>query len=761
MKADCGRKRAFIIIFLMTIWLVVFQAGTWVHAEGAFPLYPSLKPAVAFWKKIYTQYSTRQGVIHDDRRLDVIYEVVWLEDQNRGGSAKINQERVKAVKSKYQSILQSLADGNPAQSDDEKRVLSFFGKNPDRETLLAAQERVRYQLGQKDRFIEGLICSGRYLDEIKRIFRNKGLPEELAYLPHVESSFNYKAYSKFGAAGIWQFTHATGRRYLTIDYVQDERRDPLRAAHAAATYLKQNYQKLGSWPLALTAYNHGDSGMMRAKAACGGDFEKIVREYNGPSFGFASRNFYAEFLAALDVAVNYQKYFIGLKMDPPVQYEEVVLPGYASIKGLADHFKTDVQTLREYNFALREPVFLGQKYVPKGYRLRLPRRAGQNLVAIVDKIDGDVIRSSQLPTRFYQVRKGDTVSGIAKSQGITTAKLIQANGLSAKAKIYVGQNLRIPSAGEQTTLLAAVAPQTLEKVRSVKTETLLGKGPQTEKPAPNRDREAAKTDKTEKTVKETGAKEEESVEPPVKQAAAEKQTVKEDKPQTTARKEEAPLEAAAKEQTPKADAPETVPAKAAVYKEYIPEEIHVRYDETNGNGTPGNNGQATPAASLSEAEVNPTVVIGDFLIEETTKIGSKTIGVIKVGPEETIGHYAGWLDVPALAIRQLNGLKGHTPLQMDQRLKIPLTKVSKESFEEKRYEYHKELEEDFFSVYRINGESEYMVKKGDNIWALCKKTFEIPFWLIRKYNTGQDFNALQPDDKLRIPSVTRIGEGNS
>ena len=102
------------------------------------------------------------------------------------------------------------------------------------------------------------------MQEIKRLFRAYNLPEELAYLPHVESSFNFKAYSKYGAAGIWQFTRETGKRYLTIDHTRDERLDPILAAHAAAKYLKNSYDALNNWPLALTSYNYGLSGMLRA-----------------------------------------------------------------------------------------------------------------------------------------------------------------------------------------------------------------------------------------------------------------------------------------------------------------------------------------------------------------------------------------------------------------------------------------------------------------------------------------------------------------
>ena len=103
------------------------------------------------------------------------------------------------------------------------------------------------------------------MKEIKRIFKEVGVPEELSVLPHVESSFQLQAYSSAGAAGIWQFTRSTGRLYMKVGYEVDERRDPIVAAYAAAKLLKHNYKQLKSWPLAITAYNHGVNGMKRAK----------------------------------------------------------------------------------------------------------------------------------------------------------------------------------------------------------------------------------------------------------------------------------------------------------------------------------------------------------------------------------------------------------------------------------------------------------------------------------------------------------------
>ena len=135
-------------------------------------------------------------------------------------------------------------------------------------------------------------------------------------LPHVESSFNPRAYSKVGAAGLWQFMRSTGRRYMRIDGAVDDRLDPFRSTEAAAQLLAYNYRVLGTWPLALTAYNHGTAGMRRAKETLGtDDIVRIVRNYTSRTFGFASRNFYVSFLAALEIDRNPEKYFGSLQKD--------------------------------------------------------------------------------------------------------------------------------------------------------------------------------------------------------------------------------------------------------------------------------------------------------------------------------------------------------------------------------------------------------------------------------------------------------------
>ncbi len=136
------------------------------------------------------------------------------------------------------------------------------------------------------------------------------MPIELAILPHVESSYHPGAYSSAAATGMWQIVRSTAQRFMRVDYVVDQRLDPYAASNGAMELLEYNYNALGSWPLALTAYNHGANGIARAIRDVGStDIGRIIADYKGPRFGFASRNFYPQFLAALHVDQNAQEYF--------------------------------------------------------------------------------------------------------------------------------------------------------------------------------------------------------------------------------------------------------------------------------------------------------------------------------------------------------------------------------------------------------------------------------------------------------------------
>jgi membrane-bound lytic murein transglycosylase D len=436
-----------VTIGILAFWILLGLFHSPVHAaKEPFPLYPIIDPNVTFWTNIYARYSTTQAVVHDSVHLDIVYEVIELKPANHRGARKINRQRMKKAGQRVEQILKRLAADPLAEDADCRRVAALFGPGANARTFSRARHRVRCQIGQRDRFQAGLVRSGAYIDRIRAILTANGVPEDLAYLPHVESSFNTNAYSKFGAAGMWQFTRSTGKRFMTVDYVLDERRDPFAAAQAAAKLLKENHNRLGCWPLAITAYNHGAAGMQRAKAAHG-DYPEIFKSYKGRTFKFASRNFYSEFLAARRVASNYQRYFGPLVLKSPIQSRSVSLDGYAAFTDLCRHLRVSPQVIRAMNPALRPPVFNGQKYIPKGYILNLPASDELNGTSLAN-FPSHLFKRTQKPSRFYTVQKGDTAGKIARMHRVKLSDLILANNMDRRATVYARQTLRIPQAGE-------------------------------------------------------------------------------------------------------------------------------------------------------------------------------------------------------------------------------------------------------------------------------------------------------------------------
>ncbi len=429
-------------LFLLFLCATGAQASS---TESAFPRPAGLEPDIAFWTRIYSEVPTTSGLIHDDRKLGVVYEQM---DFGKTTTRSKRKRAVSATKKRYKKILTRLASGKrKGLSAEEERVLHLWPDDVTNAELKAAASRLRFQLGQADRFRSGVIRSGRWKSFIDETLAQRGLPPEIAALPHVESSFNPDAYSKVGAAGMWQFTRSTGRRFMRIDHVVDERMDPYLATAAAASLLAYNYDTLGSWPLALTAYNHGLSGMRRAIRKLGTDDPEIVlRQYRGRAFGFASRNFYPAFLAAVQIDADPEKYFGPLQIDPPPATVTVSMNDYVSATAAARTFNIDEDTLRHYNPALMPTVWTGNKYIPKGFDLRLPGHAidgdPSRLLAAIDASDR---HGQQKPDVIHRVKRGDTLSGIANDYGVTVNDLMQINNLRSRHKIRAGQVLRLPN----------------------------------------------------------------------------------------------------------------------------------------------------------------------------------------------------------------------------------------------------------------------------------------------------------------------------
>lgn len=414
----------------------------------------ALQPQVRFWTRVYTEVDTNGGFIHDANYLDVVYETIRFPE---GLSPGAQQDEVDERKRVYRRILLDLADGKRADlSPAEMRVLKLWPKGVSAATLRDAADSIRFQLGQADRFRDGLQRSGAWIGYIQTTMAEHDVPRDLAYLPHVESSFNPNAYSSVGAAGMWQFMRSTGRRFMRVDDVVDERLDPWIATRAAAKYLAENHDVTGSWPLAITGYNHGAGGMRRAARELGTrDIATIVRRYKGPSFGFASRNFYTCFLAASDLAKQPQTYFGNIRLDPPANPRAIVLTRSYSVGTLQRTVGVDLEALRGYNLALRDPFWSGRRYAPVGYTLRLPRtEATQTAEVRLASTPGET-EAKPKPAQVasggrYKVQKGDSVGAIARRFGVSKEALMAANGLRNAHELKVGQVLKVPTKRRST-----------------------------------------------------------------------------------------------------------------------------------------------------------------------------------------------------------------------------------------------------------------------------------------------------------------------
>jgi membrane-bound lytic murein transglycosylase D len=444
-------------LLTLTLTLTLTLRHPALAAESADPFAhpPELEQDVRFWIRVYTEVTTDQGLLHDDWNLGLVYEVLRFDPAT---SPSQRERRVTEAKARYASLLKRFASGETDNlTPHEQRILHAFGGNPSPRDFREAIDRIRFQLGQADRFHEGLIRAAVWEKQIARTLTQHGVPAEIAALPHVESSFNLAAYSKVGAAGLWQFMPGTAKRYMRVDSVVDERLDPYSATEAAANLMLYNYRLVGTWPLAVTAYNHGPGGLRRAQDELGtSDIAVIVKRYQGATFGFASRNFYVAFLAALEVDRNAEKYFGPITRLPDTDSTPVELPDYIPVDALAKAFKADIGALRVLNPALRPPIWNGSRFVPRGYTFRLPGNPPQSEIAAAwERLPPAMRYVAQRNDGSHRIRKGETLAGIAAASGMSLSRLLAANGWSEGHAITRGATVRIPPPASRAETTAA------------------------------------------------------------------------------------------------------------------------------------------------------------------------------------------------------------------------------------------------------------------------------------------------------------------
>lgn len=453
--------------------------------DPQFPHLPILRTKVGFWTSVFSNWSENQSVIHAIDDLGKVYAVLDFRADaavlSPGALAAQRSREEKAAFARLDATLNQLQamqdrDGHidaDALDAEQRKVYDLFANSRDPKRFRDAIGGFRIQRGLKERTQLALETSGRYLPEMERIFSSHGLPPKLTRLPLVESSFNVEAYSKAAAAGLWQFIPSSARIYMRLDELVDDRRDPWTSTDAAARHLKDDYEVLGNWPLALTAYNYGRGGLARALTEVGGTtLTDVLERYQGKRFGFASSNFYAEFLAASDVERDYRTHFGNLTREPPLAFETVTTRHYVRYDTLRKLAGSDEDEFRRLNPAYRPEVVEGRLYVPPGNTIRVPAGAAQRFELAYATLTPEqrFDRQRQLYSS-HRVARGETVGQLAQRYGVSTQALLALNGLANAKRVRVGQTLKIPLQDGGMTSVAAAGP-TESHVVKVKAEKL-------------------------------------------------------------------------------------------------------------------------------------------------------------------------------------------------------------------------------------------------------------------------------------------------
>ena len=418
-----------------------------------------LSDQVDFWEQVFTRWGQNQVLIHDRQDLRLVYEVMQLDgDYLRDPAvAKAQEQAVRSRLEHWEGLLRHAAgrieSGDPPDPATT-RVLAVvggrLGRPPAAAELRELAGRLRSQRGIREEFAAGWRRAGRYYPHMQTIFRANGVPEEILAIPFFESSFREDSRSRKGATGVWQFIRSTGRVFLRVNRHFDERLDPLLATHGAVKFLRDAHRKLGSWPLAVMAYNHGTNGISRARQRLGSDPPTIIRYYSSNQFGFASRNYYPEFLASLRILRQPERYFPDLVQAPPWEFREIHLSRSATFAQLQKQYRVPADVMLDFNPAVIRPRASAKLSFPAGYRLKLPpaeipeAAASVKAAPIVTTAAAPAAPAPAAPAgsgrKIHRVQAGETLYRIAINHKVTVAQLRQWNKLP-DTTIRVGQRL--------------------------------------------------------------------------------------------------------------------------------------------------------------------------------------------------------------------------------------------------------------------------------------------------------------------------------
>jgi membrane-bound lytic murein transglycosylase D len=365
---------------------------------------------------------------------------------------------IDALDQAYASLLKAPVDGSDKEELQQKEDLRFLiskrlmeiyatrftaAHGTHNEIPLTLNEHVQreitlFQTQERDYFLESYRRSGKYRASMAKAFRDAGLPEDLAWLPLIESGYKVRALSRARALGLWQFIPSTGYKYglKRNDWI-DERLDPDKSTAAAIDYLKELHQMFGDWATVLAAYNCGEGSVLRAIRGQKIDYldnfwdlyQRLPRE---------TARYYPRFLATLAIVKDPGKYGFTLpEPDQPATFETVSFEKPVQLAKLADKIACDTDDLATLNPELRH-----QATPPGPYTLRVPPGRAEATLAAVDSLPKFAPPKSAYVV--HRVRRGETLSTIAVQYRTSVSRIMDANNLRSARKLRVGQRLKIP-----------------------------------------------------------------------------------------------------------------------------------------------------------------------------------------------------------------------------------------------------------------------------------------------------------------------------
>tara|TARA_B100000686_G_scaffold264311_1_gene278294 strand:- start:2507 stop:4918 length:2412 start_codon:yes stop_codon:yes gene_type:complete len=790
-----------ILVFLSFFVLDSFQEVTAQRVNNhrlectlAIPCPKDIWPRVDFWIDVYSRWVSTDAILHDKTNPERVYRV--LSGESCGGKkvSDVVERHKDEIRKKLKNLADDIDAGIRISNSEDRALLALF---PKRSVAIIkdAIDGIRCQSGNRDRFYQALKRYDLYGALVRNVLSRAGLPSDIQYLPLVESFYDPAAYSRLGAAGLWQIMPGTAKELgLNLTATVDERLDPELATYAAAAYLSKSYVSLMSAskkilpeatssdvsPFVITSYNYGVNGMRRAIVKHGPDYSLVLDNYESPSFQVAVKNFYATFLAARHVAKNANRYFGQRDQIKPIDYQTLLLTTPVSLKRVETVFGISRADLRQYNPALTRFVWQEWRLIPTDYRLRLPRdnRSWKDQITTLSRMTPESDKS--LFSR-YIVKNGDTACGVANAFQVRCLDLIELNRLDASATIQIGQRLEIPKnldreqplvrdpggyrvrKGDSACSIAhkfGVACDALLSANNLARKSILKVNQYLLIPASVQQKDqyqsyvvrqddtvcviASKYGITCKILLETNGLNLGSLIFPGQALRI---------PQFNGSK---------------------IVSEGGGDLEHVVRQGETACGIANQYGIKceqlilfnklGNEDVILPEQKLVIPGVwaekyqhplglSPLDQTFDFSVQ-VADINGKKIFRINAEATETLEHYADWLMITDLdMIRQLNHDMSSESLYIGDVLLLPITSEKQlDTFQRERQDYHRMLVEEFRQTFKVVDVYPYTALRGDSLWAISRK-FDLPVWIMTRYNPSLRSQVPHQGDQIQVPLV--------